>query len=102
VRHLEALAIASVVAVTAVLLYRLYVSQVYPVHQVGAQRGLAFALLKCQSLECFLNATRETVPVQAIYVDGVLVAGSLGASQCYAVVVVNATQYHVVRVCAKA
>ncbi|WP_191118528.1 hypothetical protein [Infirmifilum uzonense] len=72
-------------------------------HQVGAQRALAFALLKCQSLECFLNATRETVPVQAIYVDGVLVAGSLGGpSQCYAVVVVNATQYHVVRVCAKA
>jgi hypothetical protein len=99
-RHIEALAIALVYAVTAALMYGLAARQVVPVHQVSAERAVAYALLKCQTAPCLLDSLNQSVSVSALYVNGTPVTSG-DARVCYAAVVYdpNGTVTRV-RVCA--
>ena len=100
-RHLEALAIALVYAVTAALMYGLAARQVTPVHQVSTERAVAFALLRCQAAPCLLDALNRTVSVSALYVNGTPVTSG-DAWVCYSAIVYdpNGTVTRV-RVCAR-
>jgi len=100
-RHIEALAIALVYAVTAALMYATAARQAVPVHQVSAERAVAYALLKCQAAPCLLDALNRTVSVSALYVNGTPVTSG-DAWVCYSAIVYdpNGTVTRV-RVCAK-
>jgi len=100
-RHIEALAIALVYAVTAALLYATAARQVTPVHQVSTERAIAYALLRCQAAPCLLDALNRTVSVSALYVNGTPVASG-DAWVCYAAAVYDpGGAVTRVRVCAK-
>jgi hypothetical protein len=101
-RHLEALAIALVYAVTISLIYGLAVRQVTPVHQVSTERAVAYALLKCQATPCLLDTLNKTAGVSALYVNGTPIATG-DAWVCYSAIVYDAFNRTVTRVraCAK-
>jgi hypothetical protein len=101
VRHLEALAIALVYAVTVTLMYGLAARQATPVHQVSAERAVAYALLKCQTAPCLLDTLNKTAGISALYVNGTPVTSG-DAWVCYSAVVYDPNgTVTVVRVCAK-
>jgi hypothetical protein len=101
-RHIEALAIALVYAVVAALLYATAARQAVPVHQVSAERAVAYALLKCQTAPCLLDSLNQSVSVSALYVNGTPVASG-DAWVCYSAIVYDAFNGTVtrVRVCAR-
>ena len=101
-RHLEALAIALVYAVTVSLIYGLAVRQFTPVHQVSTERAIAYALLKCQTAPCLLNTLNQTVSVSALYVNGTPITSG-DAWVCYSAIVYDTFNRTVTRVrtCAK-
>ncbi|MEM0233812.1 MAG: hypothetical protein QXX32_00920 [Thermofilum sp.] len=101
-RHLEALAIALVYAVTVSLMYFLALRQFTPVHQVSTERAVAYALLKCQITPCLLNTLNQTVSVSALYVNGTPVTSG-DAWVCYSAIVYDTFNRTVTRVrtCAK-
>ena len=90
-RHLEALAIALVYAVTVSLIYGLAVRQFSArarVHQVSTERAMAYALLKCQTTPCLLDTLNKTAGVSALYVNGTSIARASGdAWVCYSAIV---------------
>jgi hypothetical protein len=100
-RHIEALAIALVYAVTAALLYATAARQVTPVHHVSTERAVAYALLKCQTAPCLLDALNKTAGISALYVNGTPVTSG-DARVCYAAAVYDTFSKTVtrVRVCA--
>jgi hypothetical protein len=101
-RHIEALAIALVYAVTAALLISTAARQAVPVHQVSTERAIAYALLRCQTAPCLLDALNRTAGISALYVNGTPVTSG-DARVCYAAVVYDAFNRTVtrVRVCAR-
>jgi hypothetical protein len=100
-RHLEALAIALVYAVTAAMLISTAARQAVPVHQVSAERAVAYALLKCQAAPCLLDALNKTAGTSALYVNGTPVTSG-DARVCYTAVVYDTSSRSAtrVRVCA--
>jgi hypothetical protein len=101
-RHLEALAIALVNAVTISLLYATVVRQVTPVHQVSTERAVAYALLKCQTAPCLLDTLNRTAGISALYVNGTPITSG-DAWVCYSAIVYDTFNRTVTRVrtCAK-
>lgn len=92
-RHLEAAAIGLVFAIAAVQMSVLTAKQSASVHYVGAQRALAWALLRAQGesnvvnlLRVALNGTRAEI---FIVNEGDAVRPTL--STCYGAALVNAT-----------
>jgi hypothetical protein len=101
-RHIEALAIALVYAVTAALLISTAARQAVPVHHVSAERAVAYALLKCQVAPCLLDALNKTIGVSALYVNGTPVVVGASTRVCYTAVAYDPFNrtVTVVRVCA--
>jgi hypothetical protein len=100
-RHLEALAIALVYAVTAAMLISTAARQAVPVHQVSAERAVAYALLKCQTAPCLIDTLNKTTCISALYVNGTPITSG-DARVCYAAAVYDTFSKTVtrVRVCA--
>jgi hypothetical protein len=101
-RHLEALAIALVYAVTVALLYATAARQVVPVCHVSTERAVAYALLRCQTASCLMDALNRTAGISALYVNGTPVTSG-DAWVCYSAVVYDTFNKTVTRVraCAK-
>ena len=102
-RAVEAAAIALVYAIAASMLVSTAARQAAAVHHVSSERAVAYALLRCQNLTCFLSTVGEAVDsTAALYVNGTAVAFAPRTCVCYAALVYDSSSRAPtgVRVCA--
>ena len=92
-RHLEAVMIALVYAVTLALLYGYASMQSTPVHHVSVERAVAYALLACQNQTCFTDTLRRVAgsELSSLFINGTLVTLKPGTALAYSAVIYTPT-----------